>query len=93
MLREMITEEIQLLDELVRNSLQRSRKVNATVCSKEECSKLMKHLNDLSSITAQATESTEALKSEVQSLRLTLYEALAMNAEAQSKVEALNSPR
>lgn len=89
----MITEEIQLLDEIVRKSLERSGKVNISVCSKEECSKLMKQMNDLSSIIPQATESTEVLKSEVQSLRLTLYEALAMNAEAQSKVEELGDPR
>lgn len=38
-------------------------------------------------ITSQATESTESIKSDVQSLRLTLYEMLAMLAEAQSKVE------
>lgn len=41
-------------------------------------------------ITAQATESTESLKTDVNSLRLTLFEMLAMLAEAQSKVDEYN---
>lgn len=92
-LREMITEEIQLLDLMVRNSLERSRKINVSVCSKEECSNLLKQINELSEIIAQATESTDGLKSEVQSLRLSLFEGQAMYAEAQSKVDALHAPR
>lgn len=41
-------------------------------------------------ITKQATESTDSIKSDVQSLRLTLLEMHAMLAEAQSKVEEYN---
>lgn len=53
----------------------------------------MKKIDELQEISSQATESTDALKSEVQSLRLSLYEAFAMSAEAQSKVESLNNSR
>lgn len=41
-------------------------------------------------ITTQATESTDSIKTDVNSLRLTLYEMHAMLAEAQSKIEEFN---
>lgn len=44
-------------------------------------------------ITVEATESTESIKADVQSLRLTLYEMLAMQAEAQSKVDEYTKMR
>lgn len=92
-LREMILEEIQLFDRIIKNSLTRSRSINISVCTKDECSNLMKNIGELQEITAQATESTDSLKSEVHSLRLSLYEAFAMSAEAQSKFDMLNNPK
>lgn len=48
---------------------------------------MIKSIDEMQEITTQATESTESIKADVQSLRLSLYEMLAMQAEAQSKVE------
>lgn len=90
LLAELIRDQLQSLENLVKNSLERSKKVNTEVCSKEEMSVLMKNVDKLQEVTTQAVESTESLSSEVQSLRLTLYEAFAMSAEVQSKIDWLN---
>lgn len=89
----MMLEEIHTFEIALKQSLTRSKHINVNICSKEESSNLIKQINELQEICNQATESTDSLKSDVQSLRLTLYEALAMSAEAQSKVEALNNPK
>lgn len=68
-------------------ALNRSRKIETSICGKDEVSKLIKSIDEMQEITMQATESTESIKADVQSLRLTLYEMLAMQAEAQSKIE------
>lgn len=60
------------------------------MCSKDECSTLIKNIDKLQETTAQATESSESLSTEIQSLRLSLFESRAMAAEAQSKLELLN---
>lgn len=86
-LRKLIKEEIDAFDGEIRAALNRSKAVQINICSKEEVSKLIKNIDEMQEITSQATESTESIKSDVQSLRLTLYEMLAMLAEAQSKVE------
>lgn len=92
-LRKIILDEIQSFESIIRSSLEKSKKINVNVCSKEECSELLKNINDLKDITSQATKSTEDLNGEIQALRLTLYEAFAMSAEAQSKIDLLNNPR
>lgn len=83
----MIKEEIDAFDDEFRKALKRSRNIQTKICEKDELSKLMKSIDEMQEITTQATESTESIKADVQSLRLTLYEMLAMQAEARSKVE------
>lgn len=92
-LLKMVSEEIDLFDNEIRASLDRSKNVQINICDKTEFGKLMKSIDEMQEITSQATESTESLNSDVQSLRLTLYELFAMQAELQSKVEALDSSR
>lgn len=87
LLRKLIKEEITAFDEEIRMALNRSKNVQIAICSKDELSKLIRSIDEMQEITTQATESTESIKADVQSLRLTLYEMLAMLAEAQSKVE------
>lgn len=86
-LRKLIKEEIDAFDDEFRKALNRSRNIQTKICEKDELSKLIKSIDEMQEVTTQATESTESLKADVQSLRLTLYEMLAMQAEAQSKVE------
>lgn len=92
-LRKMIVDEIQAFETTIRSSLEKSKSVNVEVCSREECSVLLKNIDELKEITSQAIKSTEDLNGEIQALRLTLYEAFAMSAEAQSKIDLLNKPR
>lgn len=86
----MIAEEIEAFEKEIHAALSRSKGVEVNVCSKEELSQLMKNIDELQEITSQATETTESLKSDVQSLKLTLYEMLAMSAEAKSKTDDFN---
>lgn len=86
----MIAEEIEAFEKEIRAALIRSKGVEVTVCSKEELSQLMKNIDELQEITSQATETTESLKSDIQSLKLTLFEMLAMSAEAKSKTDDFN---
>lgn len=92
-LRKMIAEEIEAFEKEIRAALSRSKSVQINICSKETLSQLMKNIDELQEITSQATESTESFKSDVQSLRLTLYEMLAMSAEAKSKTDDFNRPK
>lgn len=87
MLRRLIKEEIEAFDEEIRTALNRSKNIQINICDKDELSKLIKNIDEMQEITTQATESTDSIKSDVQSLRLTLYEMLAMFAESQSKVD------
>lgn len=89
----MISEEIQSFEKIIRTSLEKSKKLNVNVCSKEECSELLKSIGDLKEITTQAIKSTEDLSGEIQALRLTLFEAFTMSAEAQSKLDMLTDPK
>lgn len=86
----MIKNELKSLDSVVRKSLLKSNQLNVDVCSKDEMSLLMKNIDRVQEITTQAVDSTDSLKTDVQSLRLSLYEAFAMSAEVQSKMELLN---
>lgn len=86
-MRKLIKEEIDTFDEEFRSALNRSRNIQISTGGKDELSKLIKSIDEMQEITVEATESTESIKADVQSLRLTLYEMLAMQAEAQSKVD------
>ncbi|XP_031628108.1 nuclear pore complex protein Nup214-like [Contarinia nasturtii] len=90
LLRKLIKEEIEAFDTEIRAALNRSKNVQINICGKEELSKLIKNIDEMQEITTQATESTESIKVDVNSLRLTLYEMHAMMAEAQSKIEEFN---
>lgn len=82
-----IKDEIETFDAEIRDTLKRSKDVQINICSKEDVSKLIKNIDEMQEISSQATESTNSIKSDVQSLRLTLLEMHAMLAEAQSKVD------
>lgn len=86
-------DEIKSFESTLKESIQRSRSLNVQICSKEQCSSLLTKSNELQVMCDQATDTTDSLKSDVQALRLTLYEAMAMSAEAQSKVETVNNPK
>lgn len=86
-LRKLIRDEIDAFDKEIRETLARSKKIEINICSKGN---LLKNIDEMQEITKQATESTDSIKSDVQSLRLTLLEMHAMLAEAQSKVEEYN---
>lgn len=92
-MQELIKETIDAFDKEIKLVLQRSRNVQVNICSKEELSKLIKNIDEMQVIITQATESTDSLKSDVQSLRLILFEMLAMLSEAQSKVKDYNKLR
>lgn len=74
-------------------SIKKSRNLNVEICSKEQCSNLLKKSSELTEMCEEAVESTDSLKSDVQTLRLSLYETLAISAEAQSRMELLNNPK
>lgn len=86
-------EEIKSFEAILKQSIQKSSNLSVQVCSKEQCSDLLKKSSELQEICDQATDTTDSLKSDVQTLRLSLYEAMAMSAEAQSKVETINNPK
>lgn len=90
-LRKLIKEEIDAFDAEIRAALTRSKTVQIIVCGKDQLSKLIKNIDEMLEITTQATESTESLKADVNSLRLILFEMHAMMAEAQSKVDEYNA--
>lgn len=92
-IRKMIADEIQSFEAIIRGSLEKSKKIDVNVCSKEECSQLLKKIDELKDVSSQAIKSTEDLSGEIQALRLTLYESFAMSAEAQSKFDLLNNPK
>lgn len=96
-LLKMFAEEIDLFDKEIGASLERSKNIRINksdkIDSSLEFSKLIKNIDELQEIISQATESTDSLSSDVSTLRLTLYELFSMQAELQSKFEALEQPR
>lgn len=86
----MIFEEIQSFEIVFKELMQRSRRVSLNFGTKQENEDTARQLNDLQTFTVQATESTEALTSEIQSLRISLDEAFSMATEAKSKHEHYN---
>lgn len=91
--KKLIQDEINSFDVILKQSIAKSRGLNVQVCTKEECSDLMKKSNELQEMCKQARETTDSLQSDVQSVRLRLYEALRMSAEAESKVDRWKNPR
>lgn len=86
-------EEITTFDAVLKQSIKKSRGLNIQICSKDQLGDLLKRSGQLQEIWNQATDTTESLRSDVHSLRLSLYEALRMSAEADSRIEMLNNPR
>lgn len=84
-IRKMIAEEIGSFEIDLARMLQRSRSVQIELGSREELAATAKQLAELQDISGQATESTDTLTLEIQSLRLALNEAFAMLTEAQTK--------
>lgn len=87
----MIAEEIDAFEVLMRKQMLRTKKIDIKIGTKDEVIVVQKQLNELQSITDEATESTDALSAEIQSLRLSLNEAFSMAAEAQSKQNLANN--
>lgn len=87
--KEMVLE----FEKIFYDSIKKSRNLNVQLCSKEQCSDLLRKSGELREICDQAIDSTDSLKSDVQTLRLSLYEALVISAEAQSRMDLLNNPK
>lgn len=87
----MIEEETQSFEVVWKNFLQRSQKLNVTIGTKTEMADILKQLHELEDITEQATETTDGLSSEIESLRVSLNESFSMATEAISKHTLLNS--
>lgn len=81
----MIDEEIAAFEKDWSMQLQRGRNLNITIGTKEEMAASSKQLNELQDISNQATESTDALSMEIQSLRISLNETFSMVTEAKAK--------
>lgn len=84
-IRKMIAEEIGSFEHDLARMLQRSRGLQIDLGSKDELAATAKQLAELQDISGQATETTDTLTLEIQSLRLALNEAFAMLTEAQTK--------
>lgn len=89
-IRKMIQEEVQSYESLAKTFLKRCKNVEVFVGSKEEFQCMMKELTELQDISNQATESTEALSMDIQSLKVSLNETYLMIAELKSKHSLLN---
>lgn len=86
-IRKMIEEETISFEIVWKSLLQRSRKLDITIGTKDEMAATSKQLHELEDITNQATETTDDLSSEIESLRISLNEAFSMATEANSKHE------
>lgn len=91
-IRSMIQEEIHCFEKELKELMHRSRTINIEIGKKEELGVIIKNLSDVQDFSNQATESTDSLCSEIQSLRLGLNECFAMVAEAKSKFTAYSNP-
>lgn len=81
----MINEEIRKFERELSDLQKRCKSLNTIIGSKEQSTTIIKSLKELQDLSVQAAESTESLTSDVQALRLSLNEAFAMVAEANSK--------
>lgn len=91
-IRSMIQEEIHCFEKELKELMHRSRTINIEIGKKEELGVIVKNLSDVQHFSNQATESTDSLCSEIQSLRLGLNECFAMVAEAKSKFTSYSNP-
>lgn len=89
--RKMISEEMHAFDSGLRALLQRSQKIKLNFGDKEQNELAARQLKQMQSFAVQATESTEALSAEIQSLRISVDEAFAMATEAKSKHQLYTS--
>lgn len=91
-IRSMIQEEIQCFEKELKELMHRSRNINIKIGTKEELGVIVKNLSDVQDFSNQATESTDALCLEIQSLRLGLNECFAMADEAKKKYTIYSNP-
>ncbi|XP_058449633.1 nuclear pore complex protein Nup214 isoform X2 [Malaya genurostris] len=91
-IRSMIFEELRKFERELSSLKDRCKSLNTTVGSKGESANIVKNLKELQDLSVQATESTDSLTSDVQALRLSLNEAFAMVAEANSKNSIYKHP-
>lgn len=91
-IQSMIQEEIQCFEKELKELMQRSKTINIQIGKKEELGVLIKNLSDVQDFSNQATESTDSLCSEIQSLRFGLNECFAMVSEAKSKFVTYSNP-
>lgn len=92
-IRKMIREEVQSYEALAKTFLKRCKTVEVCVSSKEESQGILKDLIELQDISSQATESTDALTLDIQSLKVSLNETYLMIAELKSKHSLLNDAK
>lgn len=84
-IRKMIAEEIVAFELDWSAVLQRGRQLAIKIGTKEEMTASSKQLTELQDISNQATESTDALTMEIQTLRISLNETFSMVTEAKAK--------
>lgn len=84
-------QEITAFNDEVMAVIKRSRSIQINICGKDELSSLIKGIDEMQGIITQANESVDSMKTDVQSLHLTLYEMLAMLAESQAKLRDFNN--
>ncbi|XP_037034125.1 nuclear pore complex protein Nup214 [Bradysia coprophila] len=89
-IRKMIREEVQSYESLAKTLLKRCKSLEINIGSKEESQSMMKELKGLQEVSDQATESTEALAMDIQSLKVSLSETYLMIVELKSKHSMLN---
>lgn len=89
----MIKQEVKAFNEEINAVLQRSRSLQINASDKNGLSILMKNIDEMQAIIAQANESIDSMKSDVQSLHLILYEMLAMLSESQAKLRDFHTPK
>lgn len=77
-----IAEEINLFENHLAKIRQRSMGLNVTIGTKEEMKNAHQQLNNLQDIIDQAVESTDALTTEIQTLKLSFEETYSMATEA-----------
>lgn len=92
-IKKMIREEVLSYESLAKTFLKRCKIVEISIGTKEESLSMMKELMELQDISNQATESTDALALDIQSLKVSLNETYLMIAELKSKHSMLNDSK